>query len=236
MFNRSITLQGTKNTRDLGGLITTTGHTTNLGVFIRSDSIANLTPEDFICLKRRDLKTIIDMRTKNEAYTIPSYIIADKTISYHWIPVELAARNKEYDSLSEVYINVLEDQSGTFREIFNCLSSAAGLCMFNCNGGKDRTGIISMLLLDIAGVELSCIIEDYMQTKTNMEPTFTKLRQRIKENKCDIPLNGLECLPEFVVDTLSHIKQVYSSTWSYLNSIGVKNSAIIELLGRFISN
>ena len=236
MFNRTIALQGTRNTRDLGGLTTTTGYLTKSGVFFRSDSIANLTFNDYSRLKRKNLTTIIDMRTHNERNAIPLCLIEDKEINYNWVPIELAARNGLCTSLTDVYIDVLDYQHNAIKDIFNCLAAAKGLCLFCCNGGKDRTGIISMLLLDVADVDINCIIEDYMQTKANMGSTFAKVRQLIMENKLDIPLNGLECLPEFVMDTLNHIKQEYASTRNYLNRIGVNTSIIIEILGRFISN
>jgi hypothetical protein len=39
-----------------------------------------------------------------------------------------------------------------------------GGVLFHCMGGRDRTGLISMVLLTIAGVEPEAIVDDYLET------------------------------------------------------------------------
>ena len=39
-----------------------------------------------------------------------------------------------------------------------------GGALFHCMGGRDRTGMISMVLLSLAGVEPEAIVDDYLET------------------------------------------------------------------------
>jgi len=49
------------------------------------------------------------------------------------------------------------------------------------SGGKDRTGVISALILYIAGVPLETINLDYILTRAGVEPARKALQQKAKE-------------------------------------------------------
>ena len=236
MLNRKINLEGTNNTRDIGGLQTTTGITTNFGAYFRSDSIARLTPLDVDFLLEKNLETIVDMRSRDELCNTELKALNDKSIHYHWIPIELNSKCERNLCLSKIYINLLETQKAALCEVFNILANAKGLCLYNCNGGKDRTGIVSMLVLDIANVKMDFIIGDYMETEANMKLIFAEVSKRIEQKKCNIPIGGLQCAPQFVSDTLGYIRQRYTSSRNYLNNIGVTNDAINMILKRLLPN
>jgi protein-tyrosine phosphatase len=44
--------------------------------------------------------------------------------------------------------------------------------LFHCTGGKDRTGMVAMLLLKLAGVDNETVIGDYAVTEENMKDIF----------------------------------------------------------------
>lgn len=53
-------------------------------------------------------------------------------------------------------------------------SSDRGSILFHCNGGKDRTGIITVLLLTALDVPWPVIEEDYSLTNRNVEAAYRK--------------------------------------------------------------
>ena len=57
-----IELEGTYNTRDLGGYETIDGKTVKYGMLFRSDKLKNLTPLDCEKLSNLGIKRIIDFR------------------------------------------------------------------------------------------------------------------------------------------------------------------------------
>ena len=63
---RVIDLQGTSNTRDIGGYSTTDGRVVEYGQILRSDKLSRLTADDFAELEAIGVKTVIDLRTQRE--------------------------------------------------------------------------------------------------------------------------------------------------------------------------
>ena len=50
-------------------------------------------------------------------------------------------------------------------DVFKTIANAEASVMFNCSAGKDRSGVISALILWLCGVRKSDIVYDYMRTK-----------------------------------------------------------------------
>lgn len=49
-------------------------------------------------------------------------------------------------------------------EIIKTIINSEKIVLFNCTAGKDRTGIISAILLLILGIDKDTIVKDYMYT------------------------------------------------------------------------
>ena len=65
-YERVIHLDGTTNTRDIGGYQTSDLRTLRWGQIIRSENLSRLTASDFQKLEEMGLKTVIDLRTDRE--------------------------------------------------------------------------------------------------------------------------------------------------------------------------
>lgn len=55
--------------------------------------------------------------------------------------------------------------------------------VFHCAAGKDRTGVLAALVLDILGVEHPVIVEDYMLTASRLD--LIRARQRLDPDTAD---------------------------------------------------
>ena len=99
-----IELEGTHNTRDLGGYETQDGRTIRNGLLYRSDGLNNLSIKD--CQKLRDLgiKRIVDFRSEMEKIKEPNII--PEGIEYIELPIEVDKHiNKEiYDEESNGFV------------------------------------------------------------------------------------------------------------------------------------
>jgi protein-tyrosine phosphatase len=54
-------------------------------------------------------------------------------------------------------------------------SAALGFVVFHCAGGKDRTGLLALVLLTLAGAAPEEIIADYLLTYDRMKPRYDEI-------------------------------------------------------------
>lgn len=170
-------LDGATNVRDLGGYPTANGGQTAFHRFLRADGLGKLTAFDKKFLYDYGVRTVIDLRDASEAQATPDLIISPDVL-YVNIPLldfnvaeisELEKRFKsETLSMESIYQRILENYDGV-RACFRLMAEAPqGCILFHCAVGKDRTGILAMLLLSLAGVDKWDIIANYVQTWPNL--------------------------------------------------------------------
>lgn len=70
-MSKIIELQGTFNTRDIGGIVTKNGKKIRPQLMFRSDALNTLTKEDVHYFEEVGLKTIVDFRSKKEVESAP---------------------------------------------------------------------------------------------------------------------------------------------------------------------
>ncbi len=59
-------------------------------------------------------------------------------------------------------------------KIINIIMNAKSNVMYFCNAGKDRTGVVSAIILKKLGYSNQVIIDDYMETKDNLIGVLTE--------------------------------------------------------------
>ena len=94
--------------------------------------------------------------------------------------------------------------------------------MINCTAGKDRTGVVSAVLLGICGVSEAEIVADYMLTKTYNQKRF----ELIHQNFPDIDMNIVIPSERYMEEFLHLLKAKYGSFRQYLLAIGVTSDEI----------
>ena len=130
------------------------------------------------------------------------------------------------------YTHWLDRRQTAFRKVLTLLAkSSARPVIYHCAGGKDRTGVISALLLDIAGVDRETIAEDYSLTA----------RYLIQRNLDGHGAAGQEgvttwrqyqaeyCPPEGMIKTLKHLDENYGGVQQYMQAIGLSVTQITSL-------
>ena len=174
-----IRLKGLVNARDLGGIVTKYG-IMKKGKLLRSPALDKLTKNDIEILKNHyQLKTIIDLRTDKEVeerkdVIFPNTKYLHMPIFNERFPGITHEKQEEFDDaydnfdldLSRLYHGImstpyLEKVAEIVKTIMH-LQDEEYAVLFHCTAGKDRTGIISALLLLILGAEKQTIIDDYL--------------------------------------------------------------------------
>jgi len=83
--------------------------------------------------------------------------------------------------LHELYVRLIEHAAGRIGELFTELARPEGLpAVFHCHAGKDRTGIVAALLLEVVGVDREVVLDDYELTarfrlRAHQEGTYRRL-------------------------------------------------------------
>ena len=175
---RLVPLVGAYNFRDLGGYPTTDGRATRWRQLYRSDTLHDLIEADVGALRRIGLQTIIDLRTATELATTGRGPLQDEDISYLHLSVIQEAGNNDSGALPPlaeldlafVYLRWLHSSPRAFVEALSALGNPASYpAVFHCAAGKDRTGVLAALVLDILGVERHLIVQDYALTTTYLD-------------------------------------------------------------------
>ena len=231
MYTR-LPLKGTYNTRDLGGYATRDG-VTAWKRFLRSDSLTNLQPEDIDFLRSYQLTTIIDLRSSQEIEKEPTPDIPGvENWAISLIPDnigDVTQLKKPLLDMSDLYIQILEERKNQMKQVFETMAAAEGCVLFHCAAGKDRTGVVAMLLLHLADVTAADIVVNYQITNTYLSanPLYARQAQTIV-NKM------LLSAPEYLWPVLDHLEETYQDAYHYLTSIGLPQETIIHLRNKLI--
>lgn len=154
---RVIKLTNVKNMRDLGGWTLKDGTKIPYGRVYRSGKLSSANPADLAKLHSLGIKTSIDLRGSAEVITSgkdpgPAQGFSD-TIS---APMNGIASPSGYK-------DIIKNQKASVATAFLALAKGSTYpVIIHCSAGKDRTGVVSALLLDLLGVPRQQIVEDYL--------------------------------------------------------------------------
>jgi protein tyrosine/serine phosphatase len=88
-----------------------------------------------------------------------------------------------------------------------------------CSLGKDRTGIISALILSCVGVPRDVILDDYHETEIHLQPSIESISRYFNRIGLTNP-EFVRAPREVMQRLLEYIDNTYGSTAKYLESIG----------------
>jgi protein-tyrosine phosphatase len=152
--------------RDLGGLRTSDGRTIRRGALVRARSLDHLGPDDWAALHALGVRTLIDLRNEGERGAAPS----PPEIACVHLPLDGDFDREFWDEWAAdwrfgtpVYYGPhLTRFPERSRAVIEAIAHARpGGVLFHCMGGRDRTGMIAMLVLALVGVAPEDIAADY---------------------------------------------------------------------------
>ena len=223
-------LEGSHNTRELGGYPCKQGKT-RFNRFIRSDSICRLTASDRELLQKKGLSLIIDLRSEFEVQFSPDPDLGVEYVNYpllDQINSGITAETCHFE-LNEMYSSLLVESSGMILKIMNRMAETEGCILFHCSAGKDRTGIIAMLLLDLAGVDHELIAQDYAVSSMNLNPYIQDQLKYLKAHGISNAEALLSSSCSQIMGTMNFIERNFKSTENYLLRIGMNEQQIDKL-------
>lgn len=245
-YYKLLPLEGMSNCRDLGGYPTKYGKLTNYGVFLRSEAPVNLSEKDLSLLKEYGITKSLDFRGDMDITLFPSSLNNIEGIEYIHLPMFGRADatgfedngedpSKYFSGWGKSYIQWIEIFKGWIKDVMHQLAITEKVCQYNCNAGKDRTGITSALVLSVAGVDLCDIAFDYCISRTMLKPRFEELTKQwgdyLKdENGRLIENHPFLYTPKDAVEQLfKYIYSEYKNTENFLYSCNVSEKDVLSI-------
>lgn len=164
--------------------------------FIRSDVPTAVSQEEAEWLIEHDITTIVDLRTDAERERKNCPLSADERFRYYCMPVtggDIVPRS--VDAVAESYIKMVDEN---LCRTIDLMQTAPTNVLYFCNAGKDRTGVISAILLRNAGASTEYIVADYMKSKDNLK---TMLNAYARQNP-EIDINIITPNERYIKDLL----------------------------------
>jgi protein-tyrosine phosphatase len=165
---------GPVNLRDLGGYSAGVG-TTRRGVLMRSDAPVGLDPAGIEALRRLQIRTAIDLREPIERELDPVELDGLGIAVRSWSVIDGRIDLHTLKDLPHLYREILDRCGDRLAGTIRLLSSAAAVpAVVFCSAGKDRTGLVSALVLAAAGVGDADVASEYALTEANMHGEFRR--------------------------------------------------------------
>jgi protein-tyrosine phosphatase len=202
--DRRLAWPGFLNARDLGGLPLGRAGLTLYRALVRSDLPGLYSKLDRRVLADYGVRTVIDLRSPRELVDRPNPLRDHP--GYRHIPM-LVDRDlehvRDFRDMTRTYRWQVDNRGEAVAEILRAIAAAAeGGVLFHCLAGKDRTGVISALLLALAGVDRPSLVEDYLLTDGTVPVEFRPL-------------------PEMMLGLLDHLDRRHGGVPAYLGAVGV---------------
>ena len=175
------------NFRDLGGVPAMDNKKLRRGLIFRSANPDNLSMRDISRLRSLNIRTIVDLRSPEEA--AGKKVILDHAANIS-LPLDFQLKTRERlrpviyknhaeEAIAEIsnalYLEILDAAVPVFGQVMEILDSSAQIpILVHCQAGKDRTGIISALVMRAMGVPGEFIIKDFMKSNPALSSYFRK--------------------------------------------------------------
>ena len=222
-------LKTTRNTRDLGGHPAAGGRVTVPDRIWRSDRQERPDPEDIALLRSKGITTIIDMRTEEDNLTKPSFFRSLEGFTFLNYPIiEGDTIPESVEAVPGSYMNIACSEN--MPRILKAIADADTGVMNNCAAGKDRTGVVTAILLMLCGVSDEEITADYMLTKECNRERFELLRKR----RPDLDMNIVIPRESYIRDFMDLFRERFGSVDGYFACIGLSEETKQKLLARLL--
>ena len=239
-MDRTIDLSGCLNFRDVGGYPTADGRQVRWRQVFRSDALHHLTPDDVQRLRDEiGLGTVIDLRSTGELESEGRGPLGAEPMAFHHVPLfDNASRSAAPPMLrlADLYGLMADFAKVPIGRVLATLAEVDAPAVYHCAAGKDRTGVISAILLSLLGVPDEVIVADYAVTKDNLEAIVDRLMSTrgYQEMLVALPPDTMHAEPETMIAFLAHLRDRYGSAAGYAREAGVGNEAVEKLRARLV--
>ena len=241
-MQRRIELEGCYNFRDLGGYPTADGRSVRWRQLFRSDALHHLTQRDVTRLTDEfGIGHVVDLRSSKELRAEGRGLLSSATPRFHHLPLfdgdipEGKARSAAL-SLADRYVLMAESAKQGIARVVTTLAESYAPAVYHCAAGKDRTGVVSAVLLSVLGVREEIIIADYAASQEKLDAIIDRLlaTESYQEMLAVLPEDTQHAEPETMISLLDRLRESYGSAFDYALAAGVSRDSLERLRDRLL--
>ena len=230
--DRRVAFEGIQNFRDLGGYHTRDGGVVRWGRVFRADGLHNLTERDLVRYHTLGLQTVFDLRGDAEREERPNPVPSHAHTVLSRPPdaplaSDMGSLTTPEDGegvLQRLYLGVIEHSARSIADLYTTLTDERALpAVFHCHAGKDRTGMVAALLLELLGVTRETVLDDYELTSRYRlrEHADTSFRRLVETGMAPEAAAGILTTPRWAMQhALEVLDEQYGGVETYVTGPG----------------
>lgn len=214
------------------------------GMICRSDVLYNLSKEDKVFLKKEhNIKIVIDLRRKRERKRLKDSFIFG--VRHYALPLAADGEIKMVEhqgmtlpDMTSFYKEIVgREKKPTWTKIFKLLlkNNNKGI-LYHCSSGKDRTGVLTAVILYTLGFDKETIYKDYLLT--NESPLYYKehVPETLNKEQKKIWLEYFEARKEYLDISFNEIDRVFGSLDNFLiENCSLDDNRIQKLKDKYLN-
>ncbi|MDO4798634.1 MAG: tyrosine-protein phosphatase [Coriobacteriales bacterium] len=226
---RKLDLHSGFNVRELGGYAVDGGET-RYRRFLRSGGLDMLSQQDQRRLHAYGVRLVVDLRGNHEVEVARDKLGEMRDVRCLHVPVfdldmsdpKLERGNDEGSYFTLGYLTMLGNHDAMGR-IFSFFATAAEdeCVLFHCAAGMDRTGMVAMLVLGLAGASRDRIVADYCYSFASQREVDRMVYGGEQSDRRELLLRH-----EAITTSYDRLVSAYGSVREYLLQCGVTNEEL----------
>ncbi|MFA1549702.1 tyrosine-protein phosphatase [Actinomadura chokoriensis] len=181
----SVQVEGAVNVRDVGGYTSADGRRVRDGLVYRAASLSEVTPTGVTQLGQLGLSASVDFRSSLEVMLsgpdkLPSGVtpvaapigVVSVTLLEMMPDVlkAILADDRPGEFMALTYRGFIHDADSRkqFADTLRRIASGQGPVLYHCTEGKDRTGVMTAILLTLLGVDKTQVYDDYLRSNKEL--------------------------------------------------------------------
>ena len=229
------------NFRDLGGYVGAGGLRTRWRTLFRADGLGDLTEGDFATMRGLGIRTVVDLRSAEELER-GRFDVDAHPVTFHHFPIieqlpDADAFDRQPGLLGTQYLDMVRDAGGSFVSVLEILAAPGSLpAVFHCTAGKDRTGVLSAILLSLLGVDEPTVVADYALSGEAMTRLRAKIIVKYPDSRETIEniSEVFSAEPAQMEALLDHLRATYGSVEAYVDGLGAGPGLVAALRGALL--
>ena len=250
----NIEFDGLFNLRDVGGLPTLDGGRIQPGRLYRSGTPNGMTvPAARRAHSELGIQTVIDLRHPDELLDAPSRgpLIAAHVTRHHISPVSTERSKAEQVEALNLLLGVAREQQtperyfiglqsggARYAEAAQLLTESTFPVLIHCTAGKDRTGILVGLLLEVAGVPPEEIGLDYEKSNAAIDRLIAHSQEfgrNLDESREELTARW-QCPAERMAEFLGLVREEFGSGRGFFRAHGLSDAELDTVRRRLVGS
>jgi len=226
--SRSVPMDSIPNFRDIGGYLSSQGQKTRWGMIYRSGEISRMSEWDIQRLDKLKIRTIIDLRSENEASASPIRYTKAQVVAVpialeldhmtHRIMEGMVRKGDVSLFMQDLYLHFATNTEAFEQALSLFMQEENYPILFLCTRGKDRTGFLSALLMMALDIPVKTIVSDYASTNDYIDLTrYSTLVGQLDTDVQEAMTVALSANEDYMNLVFRKIRKEYGSTGRYMN-------------------